>query len=271
VFYVAAPALLFTTVAEADVGDVLSVGLVVAGVSASFCLIAYMLIARLAWGQSLGDGLFGGWASSYVNAGNLGIPVAVYAFGDATYTAPVLLFQIVVLAPLGFAILDATSTDNENAPPLARRLVQPFANPILIGTTAGLITSAADWTPPLVVGETLDLLAGLAVPGALIAFGISLGMEPWPGIRRLGRRVALATVLKLLVHPMVAYVVARFVFGVGGTELVAITAFGALPTAAHVFVYAVKYDREVALARHSILVTTILSVPVITVIAALIG
>lgn len=269
VFYVAAPALLFTTLAEADVADVLSVGLAVAGAGASIALISYMLIARLIWKQPLGDSLVGGWASSYVNAGNLGIPIAVYAFGDAALVAPVMLFQIVVLAPLGFAILDTTGDGTQTS--LWRRLAQPIANPITVGTAAGLAASAIGWRPPMVAWEVLHLLAGLAVPTALIAFGLSWALEPWPGLRGLNRGVALVTLLKLVVQPTAAYLLARFVFGLDGVPLAAATVFAALPTGAHVFIYAVKYGRAVALAREAVLVTTILSVPVVVAIAALVG
>lgn len=270
VFYVAAPALLFVTLAEADVADVLSVGLAVAAGSASFALICYVLIARLVWRRPIGDTVIGAWASSYVNAGNLGIPIAVYAFGDATYVAPIILFQLVVLAPVGFAVLDATGPDRRRPSPW-RRLAQPVTNPITIATITGLVVSAIDRRPPLVVWETMELLAGLAVPAALIAFGVSWGMEPWPGLRGLHRGAALVAVLKLVAQPTAAYLLARFAFGLDGVALAAATVGGALPTGAHVFVYAVRYGREPALARDSVLVTTVLSVPIIIVIAAVVG
>jgi predicted permease len=40
----------------------------------------------------------GALASSYVNAGNLGVAIAAYVLGDASYVAPVLLCQVLVLA-----------------------------------------------------------------------------------------------------------------------------------------------------------------------------
>ena len=43
---------------------------------------------------------------------------------------------------------------------------------------------------------------------------------------------------------------------------------GALPTAQNVFTHAVRYDRGVILARDTIFITTLLSVPVLILIAA---
>ena len=45
----------------------------------------------------------------------------------------------------------------------------------------------------------------------------------------------------------------------------------ALPTAQNIFVHAVRYDRGVVLARDAVFATTVLSVPAITVIAALLA
>ncbi len=47
------------------------------------------------------------------------------------------------------------------------------------------------------------------------------------------------------------------------------TVLSALPTAQNIFVHATRYDRGVVLARDAIFLTTVLSVPVIFVITAL--
>ena len=51
--------------------------------------------------------MIGALASSYVNAGNLGLPVAAYVLGDAAFVAPTLLLQLLVLQPTALAALDA--------------------------------------------------------------------------------------------------------------------------------------------------------------------
>jgi malonate transporter and related proteins len=77
-------------------------------------------------------------------------------------------------------------------------------------------------------------------------------------------------VLKLVVQPMTAYVVARFVLGLDSTGLVAVTVLAALPTAQNIFVHATRYGRAEMVARDAIFVTTVLSVPVLFVIAAVV-
>ncbi len=55
------------------------------------------------------------------------------------------------------------------------------------------------------------------------------------------------------------------------TALFGVVALAALPTAQNVFTYAYRYDRGTALARDTILVTTVLSIPALLVIAALLA
>ena len=71
-------------------------------------------------------------------------------------------------------------------------------------------------------------------------------------------------------QPVTAYVVARYVLGLGETALLAVTVLAALPTAQNIFVHATRYGRGEVVARDSIFVTTVLSVPVVVTIAALV-
>jgi len=107
------------------------------------------------------------------------------------------------------------------------------------------------------------------VPVILINFGMSLHgrrMLDTPGTRR---DVVLAVVLKLLLMPLVAWAAARYLFDLEGHALFVAVVLAALPTAQNVFNYATRYRRGEALARDAVLLTTLLSLPVIVVVAAL--
>src|SRR6478609_6488062 len=106
-FFVASPALLLTTVSKADTHDVLSRSLVATVVGVVVPATAYVTIARWRWRRSVGERAVGALASSYVNAGNLGLPVAAYVLGDAALVAPTLLMQCRVLQRLALAVLAA--------------------------------------------------------------------------------------------------------------------------------------------------------------------
>jgi predicted permease len=69
--------------------------------------------------------------------------------------------------------------------------------------------------------------------------------------------------------PVVAWAVGHFAFGLTGTALFGVVLLAALPTAQNVFNYAQRYDRGVALARDTVLITTIGAIPVLVIAAAL--
>lgn len=266
VFFVATPALLFQTLAAAPVGQVLSSGLVTAALSFVGTAAAYVLIARTIWRRSVGNTVMGALSSAYVNAANLGLPITVYVLGTASFIAPVLLMQLLVITPLAFAVLDAISSGRRRS--VFGTLTQPLRNPITVGCFLGLLCSLAGWQVPAAAAAPVGLIAGMAVPGVLLAYGVSLRLDPRPSGTS-GAELAVVCVLKLLVQPLLAYAAARLLFNLDGRALLAATVVAALPTAQNIFVYATRYGRSTTLARDSIFVTTVLSVPVLLTITAL--
>lgn len=269
-FFVATPALLFLTLGEADTHVVLSAGLVGTAGSAVVTALLFAGLAWWRWRLSAAQLTTGALSSAYVNAGNLGVPVSVYILGDAAYVAPVLLFQVLVMAPVGLAVLAGSRTGG-GALPWRSLLLQPFRTPVVIGCALGLLLAASGVQLPAPVLEPIRLIAALAVPAALIAYGMSLHGAPRPAAGALAGQVWLAVVLKNLVMPAVAYALGRWVAGLDGVALLAVTVTSALPTAQNVFVYAATYDRGTLLARDVILISTVLSVPVLVGIALLLG
>ena len=270
-FYVAAPALLFLTLGRADAAGVVSVALVASAGSAVVTALLYAGIAWWRWRLPAAEITAGALAASYVNAGNLGIPVSVYVLADASYVAPVLLFQVLVMAPVGLGVLAGSRTDGGTGTSWRTLLLQPLRTPVVIGCALGLAVAAAGVALPDVVVEPVELVAALAVPAALLAYGMTLHGASRPGVGPLAGQVWLAVALKVITMPAIAYTLGRWVADLDGITLLAVTVTSALPTAHNVFVYAATYDRGTLLARDVILLSTVLSVPVLIAIAVVLG
>jgi predicted permease len=69
--------------------------------------------------------------------------------------------------------------------------------------------------------------------------------------------------------PVVAWLLGDLLFALNPEQLFAVVVLAALPTAQNVFVYAQRYERGVTMARDTVLITTIASVPVLVAAAAL--
>ncbi|MFC7596908.1 AEC family transporter [Terrabacter sp. GCM10028922] len=266
-FYVASPALLLTVMQRTSLEAVLSANLVTSLLSFAVIVGVYLLVARLRWrGGLLGSRLIGSLSAAYVNAGNLGIPIALYVLGDVAWVAPTLLMQLLIITPLSMALFDR---DARGEPPgLGRSLQRMFSNPITLGAIGGLLIAVFDIDLPRVVAAPVDLLGAMAVPSMLVAFGISLRRGPRPAAGRSAGHVWFVVALKILLMPAVALGIG-LALGLRGEALFAVVVTAALPTAQNIFTYAVHYRREVNLARDVIFVSTFASVPVILAIAAL--
>lgn len=272
-FFVASPALMVTVLGGTDVHRLFSANLVASVGGVAVSALSYVALARFVWHRNASDTVIGTFSASYVNAGNLGLPIAAYALGDVSLIAPMLLTQLVILQPLGLAVLDATTrpTDPEERWPrrVGRWLGQPLRNPLMIGSLIGLLLSVFHLRLPDLVRDPLTLLGGMAVPAMLIAYGVSLRLGPRPGAGEPPVQIGAIVALKLAVQPTAAYLIARYAIDLHGEDLLAVTVVAALPTAQNVFTHAVRYDRAVILARDTIFVTTLLSVPALLLIAAL--
>ena len=267
-FWVGSPALLFLVVADADAAVLFS-GFLFATLAGVFVTAGlYLLLARLVLRRPLSHAVMGGMSVSYVNANNLGVPIAVYVLGDASWAAPILLMQLLLLQPMWLAALDATGRGTVSV----RRLVlSPVTNPLTIGSLLGLVVALTGVELPAMVREPVDLIGGLAIPCMLLACGISLRLSPLPTGRGTLAELSAMVLLKLAVMPAVTWLVAGPVLGLSTPEVLGAVVMASLPTAQNVFILAVAYRKGETLARDSVFATTFLAMPAMLLVVVLMG
>jgi malonate transporter and related proteins len=268
VFFVLSPCLLFTVLAHADVHVLFSRRLVVSALAAIVCFAVFAVVARVFFRQALAETVIGSLGSGYVNANNIGIPVAAYVLGDASYSAPVVLVQLLAFAPIALSILDATTRGRVSVSSVLLGIVR---NPLIIASALGTGVALTGVALPALVFEPFALVGGAAVPVVLIAFGMSLSSSRLLEAGSARRDVILASSLKLALMPLAAWALGHFVFGMVGHELFAIVTLATLPSAQNVFNYAQRYERGEIIARDTVLITTVLCVPVLLVVAWLLA
>ena len=304
-FFAATPALLVTTLSRADLTAVLSRSTAVAVVAELAAIVSAWCLHRLVLHRPTAEATIGALASGYVNAANLGIPVAVLVLGDAATIAPILLLQLLVLTPVTFTVLDAVT--RRGNPSRLATLTVPLRNPLLWGVVAGTAANLGgvnltEWGGGH-PAQGLEMLGRVAVPLMMLALGMSLAGAPRP-LRNLApeeaspslqgspaqsarqdqesqaaastshrgavRRSALwlAVGWKLAVMPGLAVAVG-LAAGLRGTQLLVPVVTAALPTAQNVFMYASRYGVGKDLARDAVLLTTAGFVPVVLLAAAI--
>ena len=265
-FFVASPALILVTISGMQLGGA-AANLAASAASLGASFAVYAAIARLRWRLDGGSVLIGSLAASYVNAGNLGLAIAAYVVRDITVVVPTLLVQILLVQPLALAVLDRRTGQGTGAVAVFRRLV---TNPLTVAALIGLVLAVTDVTLPRILEDPLRLIAGAAIPLMLMSYGAALRLSPAPGRSGHNREVLLVTVLKFGFMPVVAWLVGAGL-GLDGPILLGVVMTAALPTAQNIFLHATRYRVGENVARESILVTTICSLPVALLVAVLLG
>ena len=267
-FFVLSPCLLFVVLAQADVHTLFSALLPVSAIAAVAVFIVYAVVARFVWRRGVAETLIGTLSAGQVNSNNIGIPLSLYLLGSAAYPAPVILLQLLVFTPVTMAIFEAVTSGQRRAIPILRRTV---TNPIVVGSVLGVLISLSGIRLPPIVLDPLQLIADACVPVLLISYGISLHGQRILGPSGRRRDILLASALKLAAMPLVAWVVAAFVFHLSPHDVLIVTVLAALPTAQNVFNYAQRFDVGETIARDTVFLTTVGCVPVLLLIVTLLG
>ena len=99
------------------------------------------------------------------NTGNIGLPLAVLAFGEIALGAAVVLFAIEMLLHFTFGAYILSKNTN---------FMSIFGSPILIATLAGLSVNIIDFEIWLPITQMIDLLGQAAIPLLLFTLGTRL-------------------------------------------------------------------------------------------------
>lgn len=225
-------------------------------------MTAYIFIQLAAMGAvAAAAGLAFGWdrarrtglllAALFSNAGNAGLPLALFAWGAAGFAAALAFFAVqAVVSSMLAAYLAAQANGG------ARRALRALARlPITYAVAAGLALDAFSVVPPAPIAKAAELLADGAVAVMLLLIGVQLAqVRPageWPAI-------AVGTVLRLAVAPVLAWVSAPWV-GLEGVARQTSILQSSLPTAVTAAIWASEFGVAPALVSGAVIVTTLLS------------
>lgn len=182
-------------------------------------------------------------------------PLILTTYGDsglrlAAVTSTALIPAINLL---GVAVLEAHRPPGTARVPI---LVRVLRNPLVIGALLGLLLAVVHWRPWGWLGATLNALADLAFPGALLALGAQLKIGR---VRALWRPLAATAAIKLAVMPALGWW-AMHMLGATRLETAVAVLLLAAPTAVASNSVAADLGGDTDLAGSCVLVTTVLSV-----------
>lgn len=262
----AAPCLLFRAMLTTDFASVFDPAIIVPFYIGAFGMMALgALVARHVFKRTPGESVSAGFAAAFSNTLMVGVPILQRAYGDA---AMPLVFSIIGLhAPLlitiGSLVMEIARRDGGRASDaLLNGGKAALKNPLLIGIVLGVAGNMAGLSLPGVLDEVTRVLASTVMPVALFGLGGALTAY------RLRDQVGLALVaslLKLVIHPAIAWVLMVPVLGVDP----AIARYGvllaAMPAGINAYIFATQFKRGEDVASNTVLLSTLASVVSVTV------
>ena len=268
VFLVALPALIVVSLSRVSPQaffDPGFVGSLAGGMLAMFVLAA--LAGRAFFGAGLTAAAVHSLCAMFSSTGYIGLPLVLLAWGEEAI-APGVFGAVVtgaVFLPIALLMAEVDASGARGAA-LLWPVARSFRNPLLIATVAGLLLSAAGVTLPTALATFGDLLGDAYVPCALFAAGLFFARCT---VRGGAVEVGWLLLAKLALHPLVTWLLARWVFDLRGELLSLAVVLAALPTGAPVLVVAQRYGRLVDRATAAIVLSTAISMVTVSALLVL--
>ena len=265
VLYVALPALFFQLIARTPVEELTEWSYIFGVVLSAYIVFALMFVFSIVFsGGLIGESTIKGLAAAYGNIGYMGPGLALLTFGEAAAVPVALIFCFENIMHFAVAPTMMALSGEEKASlwKVALKVVRQIAfHPFIIATAAGVLAAWLQFQPPMAIDRLLQYLAQAAAPCALFAMGVTLALRP---LKRVPKELGLIAALKLVIHPLIVYVVLSAIGDFPDIWVYTAVLMAALPTATNVFVIGQQYGVWVERASASILLTTVISVVTLT-------
>jgi malate permease and related proteins len=247
----AVPCLIFVALMETQVDPdaltAISLAAIVAYGTITVVFWAIVKLLRLEVRTFLAPLIFG-------NTGNVGLPLALFAFGNDGLGFAVVVFAIMAVWSFTYGIWLVSGGGS---------LLKVVKEPLVAATLAGLVFLWQGWETPVFLTNTLRLVGQLAIPLMLITLGVAVARLTPGGLGRAFRLSA----LKVAVCVAVAWAVGRW-FALDPVAFAVLVLQVSTPVAVTSYLLAQKYGADADGVAGLVVVSTLLSVIYIPVILA---
>lgn len=262
VVYLALPALLFDITSHAHWSDLWQPGFIAVFGISTLLIFTVTVAARLRSPRHLADAAIDGLNAGYANTAYMGFPITLAVLGQQAL-APTTIASIItvcVVFAIAIVLIEVGLQSEARVLHLARKVgLSLMRNPLLVAPVLGALFPASGLAVPVPVETFLKMLGGAASPCALVALGLFLAAKTEQEAD-VTRSTAMLVGLKLVLHPIIAWVLASLVFHLSPTLTRTVVLLAALPTGTGPFMLAEFYAREAAVTSRVILVSTMISV-----------
>lgn len=261
-YYLLAPAFLFNILSQAEIEAALAARMALHGalVTLGIAATGYVVARLLRCPPHLTAAFV--LVAAFGNVGNFGFPIIQFQYGAEALVPASVYFIIMSIA--GFVIgVAAASWKGGNR---GGAVLAVFKTPAILAVVPAFAVNGSELVLPQFVERSVGLLAGAMIPVMLLTLGVQLaGID---GIR-IDRNVVIASVLRLLVGPVLAAALA-VPLALSGVPRGVGTLQSAMPVAVLALLIALEHELIPDFVTTVVLVSTVTSALTLTVVLALV-
>jgi len=200
----------------------------------------------------------------------MGVPLVVTAFGKAAALPAILATTIIVTVFVSITILLIEA--DRNAKNGSKSTISDIGfslakNPLMISVVLGVLL-AIFGSLPKPLEKLCDLLGSAAIPCSLVGIGVFVAGQ---SVRGTLNGVTIPVFVKLLIHPLVTWLLIRWFFELEPMWAAATILLSALPPATTCFVIAQRHQVLVSETSGTIWMSTLISIITVSVLLAVLG
>ncbi|WP_421385124.1 AEC family transporter [Bacillus salacetis] len=195
-------------------------------------------------------------AGAFMNSGNYGVPVILFAFGETgfQYAVIMMVIQSLLMNTVG---LYFAAKGSKSGGTLKDSVVKILKMPVVYGSIAGLSLQIASVPVPTFIYNAIDLIGSATIPTIMLVLGMQLANISKKNVEM--KELSAVLVIRLVLSPVIAYAITALL-SLDSLLSSVLIVLAAMPTAANTTMFAVQFDTEPDLVSFSTLVTTSISI-----------
>ncbi len=257
VYYIGIPALIFSAISKANLKTQLNFTVLF------ITLFSVLIVTAVAWGSARLFNLQGPSKGSFIhcsfhgNLGYIGLAVAFYYLNNSGFvkTAIIAGFVMLLQNTLAVSILQYHSRIDISKKGKFTTFKKTITSPVILSALAGILFSLSNFSMPLILERSLNILKGMALPMALLIIGASLSFKK---IKPQILIVLAASFLKLILEPAIGFLLFRF-FSVNPKDYIPGLIIISSPSATITYIMAREIGGDPDFAVAAISLTTLIS------------
>lgn len=195
-------------------------------------------------------------AAAYPNALIYTLPIITFLLDDPVAGIIGNILQIVVIQTIFITIMNFVTHRDRS---ILHKIFMVITTPLILAPAAAIICNILQIPLPKFILDITQHIGNGATSVALFTFGLSIG-EVELNKKTFNKPLLTLVAIKNILHPVVAWVIGKFIFGLEGYWLYSLVIATSAPTAFVVALLANQYKIEVDLMKRTVAISSMVSI-----------